>query len=101
MLIKRIIHFILIFTLVLQLFPTNRAGRFLMLDLPEDEYGDVLGSKSMRQLVEEEHKEIHIGHEWIIIPVTFVNKAIFHFAESLPTPHPGAIPTPPPNMIFS
>lgn len=101
MLIKRIIHFLLIFTLVIQLFPTNRAGRFLMLDLPEDEYGDMVGSKTMRQLAEEEHKEIHIEHEWITIPFIHINNAIFHFSESLPTPHPGAIPTPPPNFILA
>ena len=101
MVTKRIIHFLLILTLTLQLFPTNRAGRFLMLDVPEDEYGDMVGSKTMRQLAEEEHKDIHIEHDWLTIPFINIRNTNFHFSESLPNPHPGAIHTPPPNFILA
>ena len=100
MFLKKIIHGILIFTLVIQLFPTNTAGRFLMLDLPEDGYADIPGSKTLRQIAEEEHKEIHIEHNWLTIPFTNISKRNFHFSETLPIPHPGAIHTPPPNFNF-
>lgn len=98
---RRILYSILIVTLTIQLFPTNSAGRFLMLDLPDDEYSDMVGSKAMRQLAEEEHKEIHIQHEWITIPFVNINNSTFHFSESLPIPHPGAVHTPPPNIILA
>ena len=100
MLTKRIIHILLIVTLVIQLFPTNQAGRFFCFDLPDEEYTDLGGAKGnqLRQLTEEE-KDLHIDHTWE--PLCFVNAKnnLFHFSERLPIPHPGAIPTPPPNAL--
>ncbi len=100
MLLKRIIHTILIFTLFIQLFPTNQAGRFFMTDMPDDECADMpTKGNSLRQFLEEEHKDIHIEHDWVSIPFIHITKIRFHFSVSLPTPHPGAIPTPPPNYF--
>ena len=96
---KKIIHLILIFTLLIQLFPTNQAGKFFLLDLPDDEFADMAGSSAnqLRQFVEEEHKDLHIEHNWIVVPFINLNNSRYHFSVSLPDPHPGAIPTPPPN----
>ena len=96
--LRRIIHTFLILTLVIQLFPTNQAGRFFCMDLPEDEYTDIPGGKGkqLRQLTEEE-KDLHIGHNWRPLSFLTIMDATFHFSERLPIPHPGAIPTPPPN----
>ena len=97
---KKIIHLILIFTLSIQLFPTNQAGKFFMLDLPDDENSEMAGTAAnqLRQFVEEEHKDIHVEHNWLVIHFTHINNSRFHFSVSLPEPHPGAIPTPPPNF---
>ena len=100
MFVKKIIHLLLILTLSIQLFPTNQAGRFFLLDLPDDEFADMAGSSStnqLRQFVEEEHKEFQIEHNWIVVPFIHLNSKRYHFSVSLPDPHPGAIPTPPPN----
>ena len=99
MLGKRIIHLILIFTLSLQLLPTNQAGRFFIPDLADNEQTDLAGSTSnqLRQFVEEEYKDIHIEHGGIILHFVHIINERLHFTVSLPTPHPGAIPTPPPN----
>ena len=99
MLGKKIIHLILIFTLSLQLFPTNQAGRFFMPDLSDNEQTDLPGAaaKQLRQFVEEEHKDIHIEHNWVVVPFIHIRNVRLHFSVSLPTPQPGAIPTPPPN----
>jgi hypothetical protein len=102
MFFRGLIHILLTFTLILQLFPTNQSGRFFLFDLPDDECSDMACAKGqLRQLVEEEHKDIHIEHNWITIPFININKRLFHFSESLPIPHPGAIPTPPPNELLS
>ena len=98
---KKIIYLILIFTLSIQLFPTNQAGRFFLLDLPDNDFTEMAGSSvnQLRQFVEEEHKDIHIEHNWIAVPFIHINNTRFHFSVSLPDPHPGAIPTPPPNYF--
>jgi len=98
MLFKRIIHSILIFTLVIQLFPTNPGGKFYMLDLPDDECTQLPGNQ-LRQITEEEYKEMHIDHQYVTLPSVDINNFIFHFSELLPVSHPGAIHTPPPNAI--
>ncbi len=96
---KKIIHLILIFTLSIQLFPTNQAGRFFLRDLPDDEHTDMSGYSSnlLRQFVEEDHKEIHIEQNWVVVPFIHIVNTRFHFSISLPDPHPCAIHTPPPN----
>lgn len=101
MLGKKFIYLIVIFTLLIQLLPTNQSGRFYLLDLPDDDYTKNSGSSTnqLRQLLEEEHKEIHIEHNWIVIPFITINSSRYHFSVSLPGPHPGAIPTPPPNHV--
>jgi hypothetical protein len=98
MLFKRFIHTILIFTLVLQLFPTNMGGKFFMFDIPEDECTQ-LPSNQLRQLIEEEYKDIHIENHSVTLPSVSISNIIFHFTELLPVSHPGAIHTPPPNFI--
>ena len=98
MIFRRIIHALLMITLVIQLFPTNQAGRFFCIDLPEDEYTDIPGGKQLRQLIEEE-KDVHIDHNWKPLCFLSIKNATFHFSERLPIPHPGAIPTPPPNGL--
>lgn len=101
MLGKKIIYLVLIFTLLIQLFPTSQSGRFFLVDLPDDDYTETSGSTAnqLRQLQEEEHKEIHIEHNWVVIPFVTINSSRFHYSVSLPKPHAGAIPTPPPNYI--
>jgi hypothetical protein len=96
---KKIVHLILIFTLSIQLFPTNQAGRFFMLDSPDDDQIGLAGLSvnQLRQFVEEEHKDIHIEHNWVIVPFIHITNTRFHFSVLLPNPHPGAIHTPPPN----
>jgi|GEM_PF-3059145 len=101
MLGKKIIHLILLLTLLIQLFPTNQAGRLFLLDLPDGEYTDMANSSSdqLRQIVEDEHKEIYIEHTWITVLFVHITNTRFRFSVSLPDPHPGAIPTPPPNYL--
>jgi hypothetical protein len=95
---KRFIHTILIFTLILQLFPTNLGGKFFMFDLPEDECTQVPANQ-LRQIMEEEYKDIHIEHNhYLTLPSVNINNIIFHFTELLPVSQPGAIHTPPPNF---
>jgi hypothetical protein len=96
---KKLIHIFLIFTLSIQLLPTNQAGKLFLFDLPDDDYTDMPGhsSNQLRQFIEEDHKEIHVEHHWVVVPFVHINNKRFHFAVSLPEPHPGAIPTPPPN----
>jgi len=102
MFLRGLIHILLTFTLVLQLFPTNQSGRFFLSDLPDDECSEMAGAKGqLRQLVEEEHKDIHIEHNGITIHFTNINNQLFHFSETLPVLHAGAIPTPPPNLMHS
>ncbi len=98
MLLRRIVHIVLIFTLAIQLFPSNQAGRFFISGCPEDENTDFGASKSLRQLIEEE-KEIHTMNDWITLHFVRLNTAVFHFSEKLPLPHAGAVHTPPPNGL--
>lgn len=99
MFFRKFINSILILTLFIQLFPTNQAGRFFMMDLPDDECADMPSKgNQLRQFVEEEHKDIHIEHNWVSIPFINITRIRVQYSESLPSPHPGAIPTPPPNF---
>src|SRR4028118_1859290 len=98
MFLRGLIHILLTFTLMLQLFPTNQSGRFFVSDLPDDECSEMAGAKGqLRQLAEEEHKDIYIEHNGITLPFTSISNRLFHFSETLPIPQPGTIPTPPPN----
>ena len=103
MLAKKFIYYILIITLALQLFPTTQAGQFYIVELPEEECSDAPGAKGnpLRQINEEEYKDIHIEHNWIAVPMMNLNNAIFNFPVSLPEPHPGTIHTPPPNVCLA
>ena len=95
--LKRLLHIIIITTLVVQLLPVNRLSRYVF-DM-EDEYAtDITASKAMKQLAEEEYKEIHIAHTGVTISCMDISNAVFHFDETLPEPHPGVIPTPPPDI---
>jgi hypothetical protein len=102
MFLRGLIHILLTFTLILQLFPTNQSGRFFLSDLPDDECSEMAGAKGqLRQLTEEEHKDIHIEHNGIAVSFTNISSRLFHFSETLPSFQPGAIPTPPPNGLSS
>lgn len=102
MLFKKIIHSILILTLIVQLFPTNTSGRFIMQKCQKEdassEVPDAKGSQ-LRQLIEEDHKEIYLEHDWVKVDFVNLNSLNFHFSEALPIPHFGSIHTPPPNEV--
>ena len=72
-----------------------------MANCHDDECADMAGTSSnqLRQFVEEEHKDLHIEHHWMVLTFTNLNSKRFHFSVSIPDPHPGAIPTPPPNNL--
>ena len=101
MLIRKVLDIVLIFTLALQMFPTTLSGRFLLLDIAEEETIELSepGNNPLKQLDEHPHKEIHLEMLALQLPVRNCSNDIFHFDERLPEPHPGSIPTPPPNFF--
>jgi hypothetical protein len=74
------------------------GGKFFMFDLPEDECAQAPANQ-LRQLMEEEYKDIHIEYHNVTLPSVNLNNINFHFTELLPVSHPGAIHTPPPNSL--
>ena len=97
--IKRLIDIILIFTLIFQLLPANRAGRSLLFDLSDDDCSDAPACKAKLSQIEEEYKDIHSYYSLVNVPVKNVTVSSFHFSENLPVTHPQAIPTPPPDFL--
>ena len=82
----------------MQLLPVSRLSRYVF-DMEDESATDITASKAMKQLAEEEYKEIHIEYTGLTISSIAISKAVFHFDETLPVLHPGAIPTPPPDII--
>jgi hypothetical protein len=101
MLLKKFIHSILILTLIIQLFPTNSKGRFVVQNKCKEDSTELPDAKSspLRQLIEEDHKDILVEHDWVKVHFIQINNSIFHFSEELPVPHFGPIHTPPPNYF--
>lgn len=96
--LKRVIDIILIFTLIFQLLPANKAGRSLLFDLSDDDCSDAPACKAKLTQTEEDYKDIHPYHSWVNLPCKNVAVSLFHFAENLPVIHARAIPTPPPDL---
>lgn len=101
MLLKKFIHSLLIITLIVQLFPTNNRGRFIVHNKCKEDSTELPDAKAnqLRQLIEEDHKDILVDHDWINVDFVHINSLIFHFSEALPVPHFGPIHTPPPNSF--
>ena len=99
--LKKFLDIILIFTLALQLFPSNQAGKFYMFATNDEECTDVNTSNTaqLRTLDEEQHKEIHIESTILTVPFILCKNANLHFAEMLPPLNPGVIHTPPPDHL--
>lgn len=102
MLFKKIIHSVLIITLIIQLLPTNTSGRFIVKNARKQDSTELPDAKAnqLRQLLEEDHKDLCIDHNWVTVDFVHVVKTTFHFSEALPIPHFGAIHTPPPNYAL-
>ena len=101
MLFKKVIHSILILTLILQLLPTNTSGRFYLQGSRKDDTSEMPDAKAsqLRQLIEEDHKDICLDHNWVSVDFIHITNSVYHFSETLPIPHFGAIHTPPPNSL--
>jgi hypothetical protein len=97
---EKLLNIILIFTLILQLFPTTTSGKFFMFGQTKEECMDISGAANgqLKQLNEEQHKEIHLESHGLILTLLNLTVHIFHFSEMLPILHYGSIPTPPPNF---
>ena len=101
MFFKKVIHIILILTLLIQLLPTNTSGRFILQGSCKEDNSELpdATANQLRQLIEEDHKEICLDHHRISVNFVNIINAVYHFSEMLPIPHFGAIHTPPPNCV--
>jgi hypothetical protein len=97
---EKLLHIILIFTLILQLFPTTISGKFFMFGQAKEECMDMSGAakNQLKQVNEEQHKEIHLESHGLILTLLNLTVFMFHFSEMLPLLHFDSIPTPPPNF---
>ena len=97
--LRRIIDIVLIFTLLFQLLPANKAGRSLLFDLSDDDYADTCACKTPLRQVEEDYKYVDAHNGWIHPPCKDITILLYHFTEDIPVSHTEAILTPPPDLL--
>src|SRR3954470_24393252 len=101
MFLRKVLDIILIFTLPVQLFPTTQSGRLLIFEVDDEECMNASDNSNhqLRTIDEEQHKDLHIEHAFVLRPIISVRNKNYHFTEMIPPPHYTSILSPPPNFI--
>jgi hypothetical protein len=98
--LKKLISFILILVLAIQLLPVRQVIQYFFIDNQVTEELAATAKAPAKNLLQPDEDKLLHALEMPVSEFIILNKeAFFHFSDSLPSLYTGEILTPPPNSI--